>query len=220
MISVYGGPGVQLVNDSWANTVDMRAQFLRSKGILVWKMDNRGSWRRGIAFEGAMKHNFGRFDAEDQVGGAEWLIKEGLAKAGDIGVYGWSYGGYLSAISLSRFPDVFKCAVAGAPVTSWDGYDSFYTEKYMGMPEENKAGYSYGSVMKHVNGLKGKLLLVHGLMDENVHFRHTARLLNALVGAHKVYELLIFPDARHMPRPLKDRLYMEERIWDFIQRTL
>ncbi|KAK1421448.1 hypothetical protein QVD17_23788 [Tagetes erecta] len=220
MISVYGGPGVQLVSDSWANMVDMRAQFLRSKGILVWKMDNRGGSRRGLAFEGAMKHNFGRFDAEDQVAGAEWLIKEGLAKSGDIGVYGWSYGGYLSAICLSRFPDVFKCAVSGAPVTSWDGYDSFYTEKYMGMPDENKSGYSYGSVMTHVGKLKGKLLLVHGLIDENVHFRHTARLLNALVGARKVYELLIFPDARHMPRPLKDRLYMEERIWDFIQRTL
>ncbi|KAM0000557.1 putative dipeptidyl-peptidase IV transcription factor WD40-like family [Helianthus debilis subsp. tardiflorus] len=220
MISVYGGPGVQLVSDSWANTVDMRAQFLRSKGILVWKMDNRGSSRRGLAFEGAVKHNFGRYDAEDQVAGAEWLMKEGLAKAGDIGLYGWSYGGYLSAISLSRFPHVFKCAVSGAPVTSWDGYDSFYTEKYMGMPNENKVGYSYGSVMNHVDRLKGKLLLVHGLIDENVHFRHTARLVNALVGARKPYELLIFPDARHMPRPLKDRLYMEERIWDFIQRTL
>ncbi|KAJ0856283.1 putative dipeptidyl-peptidase IV transcription factor WD40-like family [Helianthus annuus] len=220
MISVYGGPGVQLVSDSWANTVDMRAQFLRSKGILVWKMDNRGSSRRGLAFEGAVKHNFGRYDAEDQVAGAEWLMKEGLAKAGDIGLYGWSYGGYLSAISLSRFPDVFKCAVSGAPVTSWDGYDSFYTEKYMGMPNENKVGYSYGSVMNHVDRLKGKLLLVHGLIDENVHFRHTARLVNGLVGARKPYELLIFPDARHMPRPLKDRLYMEERIWDFIQRTL
>ncbi|KAI7725520.1 hypothetical protein M8C21_007062 [Ambrosia artemisiifolia] len=220
MISVYGGPGVQLVSDSWANTVDMRAQFLRSNGILVWKMDNRGSSRRGLAFEGAMKHNFGRYDAEDQVAGAEWLMKEGLAKGGEIGVYGWSYGGYLSAISLSRFPHVFKCAVSGAPVTSWDGYDSFYTEKYMGMPDENKLGYSYGSVMNHVDRLKGKLLLVHGLIDENVHFRHTARLVNALVGARKAYELLIFPDARHMPRPFKDRLYMEERIWDFIQRTL
>ncbi|KAK9071656.1 hypothetical protein SSX86_008085 [Deinandra increscens subsp. villosa] len=220
MISVYGGPGVQLVTDSWANMVDMRAQFLRSKGILVWKMDNRGSSRRGLAFEGAMKHNFGRFDAEDQVAGAEWLMKEGLAKSGHIGMYGWSYGGYLSAICLSRFPDVFKCAVSGAPVTSWDGYDSFYTEKYMGMPDDNKSGYSYGSVMTHVGKLSGNLLLVHGLIDENVHFRHTARLLNALVGARKVYELLIFPDARHMPRPLKDRLYMEERIWDFIQRSL
>ncbi|XP_071706088.1 uncharacterized protein [Rutidosis leptorrhynchoides] len=224
MVAVYGGPGVQLVCNSWANMVDMRAQFLRSKGILVWKMDNRGSSRRGLEFEGALKHNFGRFDVEDQVAGAEWLIKQGLAKAGHIGMCGWSYGGYLSAMSVSRFPEVFKCAVSGAPVSSWDGYDTFYTEKYMGKPDENKSGYSFGSLMNHVGNLKGnggkQLLLVHGLIDENVHFRHTARLLNALVAARKPYELLIFPDARHMPRPFKDRLYMEERIWDFIHTTL
>lgn len=220
MVQVYGGPGVQLVNDSWMNSVDMRAQYLRSKGILVWKMDNRGSARRGLKFEGAIKHNCGRLDAEDQLTGAEWLINEGLAKAGHIGLYGWSYGGYLSAMTLTRFPEVFTCAVSGAPVTSWDGYDSFYTEKYMGLPSENQAGYSYGSVMHHVDKLRGKLLLVHGLIDENVHFRHTARLVNALVGARKSYELLIFPDARHMPRPHRDRIYMEERIWDFIERSL
>lgn len=93
--------------------------------VYILQMDNRGSSRRGLAFEAAMKHNFGRFDAEDQVDGAEWLIKEGLAKTSNIGLYGWSYGGYLSAMALSRFPEVFKCAISGAPVTSWDGYDSF-----------------------------------------------------------------------------------------------
>ncbi|KAK9665285.1 hypothetical protein RND81_14G102500 [Saponaria officinalis] len=220
MVSVYGGPGVQLVSDSWINTVDMRAQYLRSKGILVCKLDNRGSSRRGLKFEGAVKHNFGRLDAEDQVAGVEWLIKKGLAKAGRVGLYGWSYGGYLSAMALSRFPDVFRCAVAGAPVTSWDGYDTFYTEKYMGLPSKNQTGYEFGSVMHHVANVKGKLLIVHGMIDENVHFRHTARLVNALVSAGKVYELLVFPDERHMPRRLRDRMYMEERIWEFIERNL
>ncbi|GAB2227614.1 hypothetical protein Droror1_Dr00009440 [Drosera rotundifolia] len=220
MISVYGGPGVQLVCDSWINTVDMRAQYLRSKGILVWKLDNRGSSRRGLKFESAGKHNFGRMDTEDQLAGAEWLIKQGLAKEGHIGLYGWSYGGYLSAMTLARFPDVFRCAVSGAPVTSWDGYDSFYTEKYMGLPSENPEGYEFGSVMHHVDNIKGKLLLVHGMIDENVHFRHTARLLNAITTARKPYELLIFPDERHMPRRLADRTYMEERIWEFIERNL
>ncbi|KAK2973591.1 hypothetical protein RJ640_023241 [Escallonia rubra] len=220
MISVYGGPSVQLVCDSWANTVDMRAQYLKSKGILVWKMDNRGTARRGLKFEGALKYNCGRIDAEDQLVGAEWLIKQGLAEVGHIGLYGWSYGGYLSATTLARFPDVFRCAVSGAPVTSWDGYDTFYTEKYMGLPSENQSGYLNSSVMHHADNIKGKLLLVHGLIDENVHFRHTARLVNALVAARRPYELLIFPDARHMPRPLKDRIYMEEQIWDFIERSL
>ncbi|XP_027110083.1 uncharacterized protein [Coffea arabica] len=220
MIQVYGGPSIQLVCDSWVNTVDMRAQYLRSKGILVWKMDNRGTARRGLKFEGALKYNCGHIDAEDQLSGAEWLIKNGLAHQGHIGLYGWSYGGYLSAMSLARFPELFRCAVSGAPVTSWDRYDTFYTEKYMGLPAENPSGYLYSSVMQHVEKIKGKLLLVHGMIDENVHFRHTARLVNALVAAGKPYELLIFPDERHMPRRHRDRIYMEERIWDFIERNL
>ncbi|TVU09017.1 hypothetical protein EJB05_42455, partial [Eragrostis curvula] len=220
LISVYGGPSVQLVYDSWSNTVDMRAQYLRSKGILVWKLDNRGTSRRGLQFEGHLKYNIGRVDAEDQLTGAEWLIKQGLAVPGHIGLYGWSYGGFLSAMCLARFPDIFCCAVAGAPVTAWDGYDTFYTEKYMGQPKENKDAYDFGSVMHHVNNLKGKLLLVHGMMDENVHFRHTARLVNLLIAARKPYELLIFPDERHVPRGLQSRLYMEERIQEFLDRNL
>lgn len=173
-----------------------------------------------MKFEGAVKHKFGRIDTEDQVSGAEWLIRHGLAQAGHIGVYGWSYGGYLSAMLLARFPNVFQLAVSGAPVTSWDGYDTFYTEKYMGLPSEDPLRYEQSSVMHHVHTLTGKLLLVHGMIDENVHFRHTARLINALVAARKPYEILIFPDERHMPRRHRDRIYMEERIWEFIERNL
>ncbi|ESQ31965.1 hypothetical protein EUTSA_v10003701mg [Eutrema salsugineum] len=220
MINVYGGPSVQLVHDSWINTVDMRTQYLRSRGVLVWKLDNRGTARRGLKFESWIKHNCGNVDAEDQVTGAKWLIEQGLAKPDHIGVYGWSYGGYLSATLLTRYPEIFKCAVSGAPVTSWDGYDSFYTEKYMDLPSEER--YLKSSVMHHVGNLtdKQKLMLVHGMIDENVHFRHTARLVNALVEAGKRYELLIFPDERHMPRKVKDRVYMEQRIWEFIEESL
>lgn len=123
-------------------------------------------------------------------------------------------------MTLARYPDIFKCAVAGAPVTSWDGHDTFYTEKFMGLPSENGSAYESSSVMHHVHNMKGRFLLVHGMIDENVHFRHPARLVNALVAARKQYELLIFPDERHMPRWHRDRLYMEERIWDFIHRNL
>ncbi|XP_054799097.1 uncharacterized protein LOC129303663 isoform X1 [Prosopis cineraria] len=220
MINIYGGPSVQLVCNSWVHTIDMRAQYLRNQGILVWKVDNRGTARRGLEFESHAKHNLGQTDADDQVTGAEWLIKQGLAKVGHIGLYGWSYGGYLSAMTLARYPDIFKCAVAGAPVTSWDGHDTFYTEKFMGLPSENGSAYESSSVMHHVHNMKGRFLLVHGMIDENVHFRHPARLVNALVAARKQYELLIFPDERHMPRWHRDRLYMEERIWDFIHRNL
>ncbi|KAG2278450.1 hypothetical protein Bca52824_061005 [Brassica carinata] len=220
MISVYGGPSVQLVQDSWINTVDMRTQYLRSRGVLVWKLDNRGTARRGLKFESWIKHSCGNVDAEDQVTGAKWLIEHGLAKPDHIGVYGWSYGGYLSATLLAKYPEIFKCAVSGAPVTSWDGYDTFYTEKYMDLPDDER--YVKSAVMEHVGKLRDeqKLMLVHGMMDENVHFRHTGRLVNALVEAGKRYELLIFPDERHMPRKVKDRVYMEQRIWEFIDKSL
>ncbi|KAJ1259382.1 hypothetical protein BS78_10G150300 [Paspalum vaginatum] len=201
-------------------TVDMRAQYLWNKGVLVWKLDNRGTARRGLKFEGQLKHNVGRVDAEDQLTGAEWLMERGLSIRGHIGLHGWSYGGFLLAMCLARFPDVFSCAVAGAPVTAWDGYDTFYTEKYMGLPSENKDVYEFASIMHHVKNLKGKLLLVHGTIDENVHFRHTARLINSLIAARKPYDMLIFPDERHMPRGICDRIYMEERIQEFLDRNL
>ena len=126
----------------------------------------------------------------------------------------------MSALSLAKRPDVFCAAVAGAPVTSWDGYDTHYTERYMGLPAENEEGYKGGSVMEHVGTMEGKLMLAHGLIDENVHFRHTARLINALIKAQKEYELLLFPDERHSPRSLQDRVYMEQRILKFLKTHL
>ena len=155
----------------------------------------------------------------------------------------------MAAMALARAPDVFQVGVAGAPVTSWYGYDTHYTERYMGTPAENAEGYARSAVMTHVDNIQGALLLVHGLIDENVpppslpykvdtsrpslrtnwtrlvpfaqvHFRHTARLINALIRAQKHYELLLFPDERHSPRSLKDRVFMEQRIHSFIQRTL
>jgi len=220
LISVYGGPHAQRVVDAWGTTVDMRAQALRSRGYLVAKFDNRGSARRGLAFEGAIRHDLGHLELEDQEDGVAWLARQGRVDPKRVGIYGWSYGGYLSAMALVRAPDTFKVAIAGAPVTHWDGYDTHYTERYMGTPKSNPDGYAVSSVMHHVDKLRGKLLLVHGLIDENVHFRHTARLINALITARKPYELLLFPDERHMPRRLEDRVHMEQQILDFIARTL
>ncbi|CAI5467831.1 unnamed protein product [Closterium sp. Yama58-4] len=220
VVSVYGGPHVQTVCESWLSTVDMRAQFLRARGMLVWKLDNRGSSHRGLAFEGAIKCNMGGIDADDQAAGVRWLIQQGLADPNRIGIYGWSYGGYLSAMCLARYPSLFRCAISGAPVTAWDGYDTHYTERYMGLPAEQPTAYDRSSVMRHVGGIRGKLLLVHGMIDENVHFRHTVRLVQALTTAAKQYELLLFPEERHMPRGLRDRTYMEERIYEFLSRNL
>ncbi len=220
IVSVYGGPHAQMVTNGWGPTVAMRAQHLRRQGFLVFTLDNRGSARRGLAFEGAIKGDLGRREVEDQVDGVRWLVDRGLADPARVGIYGWSYGGYLAASCLARAADTFRAAVAGAPVTHWDGYDTHYTERYMGLPRENARGYEESSVMHHVAHLRGELLLVHGLIDENVHFRHTARLINALIRARKPYELLLFPDERHMPRGLADRIFMEERIGAFFRRAL
>eukprot|EP00934_Nitzschia_sp_Nitz4_P001325 Nitzschia sp. Nitz4//scaffold111_size72815//43820//47217//NITZ4_005793-RA/size72815-snap-gene-0.109-mRNA-1//-1//CDS//3329533189//1325//frame0 len=218
--AVYGGPHVQRVNRSWSQCADMRAQRLRSLGFCVVKCDNRGSSRRGRNFESAISRRLGRLEVLDQVAVVRQLTVRGIADPTRVGIYGWSYGGYLSAMCLCRAPDVFHVAVAGAPVTSWDGYDTHYTERYMGLPAENPNGYRESAVFDHVPNMRGKLLLVHGLIDENVHFRHTARLINRLVAAGKDYDLLLFPDERHSPRRLRDRIYMEQRISDYFLKNL
>jgi dipeptidyl-peptidase 4 len=220
IVYVYGGPNAQMVTNGWSMTVSMRAQYLRSLGYLIFVLDNRGSARRGLAFEGTIKHDMGHFEVEDQVDGVRWLVAQGLADPNRVAIYGWSYGGYMSAMCLARAAETFKVAVAGAPVSAWDGYDTHYTERYMGTPQNNPESYQTASVMAHVEGLQGKLMLVHGLIDENVHFRHTARLINALIQARKPYELLLFPDERHMPRKPADRIYMEALIRDFLVNNL
>ncbi|MCB8946428.1 MAG: DPP IV N-terminal domain-containing protein [Ardenticatenaceae bacterium] len=220
IVSVYGGPHAQRVTNNWFLTVDMRAQYLASQGFLVFKLDNQGSARRGLAFEAPLKHNMGDVEVADQVDGVRWLVAQGLTDPDHVGIYGWSYGGYMSLMCLARAADTFRVAVAGAPVTHWDGYDTGYTERYMGLPQQNLAGYEVSSVMHHLDKITGKLLLVHGLIDENVHFRHTARLINALIATRKTYDLLLFPDERHMPRKADGRLYMEEQIANYFKKHL
>ncbi|WP_420628067.1 DPP IV N-terminal domain-containing protein [Candidatus Leptofilum sp.] len=220
IVSVYGGPHAQRVTNGWLLTVDMRAQYLASRGFLVFKLDNQGSARRGLAFEAPIKHNMGSVEVTDQVDGVCWLVAQGLADPKRVGIYGWSYGGYMAALCLAKAGDAFQMAVAGAPVTHWDGYDTGYTERYMGLPQQNPDGYEVSSVMHHLDKIEGKLLLVHGLIDENVHFRHTARLINGLIAARKRYDLLLFPDERHMPRKADGRLYMEEQIADYFKKHL
>ncbi|KAK7232872.1 serine-type peptidase [Aureococcus anophagefferens] len=221
-VSCYGGPHVQFVADKWSTvSADLRAQKLRSEGFLVVKCDNRGSARRGQPFEAAIRGNLGDLEVADQVSAVDYVVARGLADKDRVGIYGWSYGGYLSAMCLARAPRTFRCAVAGAPVTSWDGYDTHYTERYMaGGPAENPGGYASSSVMTHAADIEGALLLVHGLIDENVHFRHTARLIQALVDEGKAYDLLCFPNERHSPRSEKDRAFMEARVFAFLDTWL
>jgi dipeptidyl-peptidase-4 len=220
VLLVYGGPHAQLAVDHWPLTASMRAQHLRAQGFLVAMCDNRGSTRRGLAFEGALRGRLGDVEVEDQTAFVRWLGEQGWADLDRLGVYGWSYGGYMTLMLLAQAPDLFKAGVAGAPVTSWDGYDTHYTERYLGLPAENEDGYAASAVFPYIDNLRGDVLLVHGLIDENVHFRHTARLLNRLIAARRDYDLLLFPDERHGPRRLEDRVYLEQRVTGFLADRL
>jgi dipeptidyl-peptidase-4 len=217
--SVYGGPHVQRVIDDWSMTVDLRAQYLAQQGFVVFKLDNRGSANRGLAFEAALDRRMGTVEVEDQAAGVRWLAENRpSADASRTGIYGWSYGGYMTLMCMLREPDLFKTGVAGAPVTDWDGYDTAYTERYMGTPQSNPGGYRQGSVLTHAGNLAGHLLVVHGMIDENVQFRHTGRLIVALTQEQKDFELLLFPEERHMPRDQAGLEYQERRVIEFLER--
>jgi dipeptidyl-peptidase-4 len=220
VVSVYGGPHAQRVSDEWSLTVDLRAQYLAQHGFVVFKLDNRGSSGRGLPFEAHLAGRMGTVEIDDQAAGVEWLIERGIADQEAIGMYGWSYGGYMTVMSMLRRPDLFKVGVAGAPVADWGGYDTAYTERYMSTPASNPDGYRDGSLLTHAAKLEGKLLLVHGMVDENVHFRHTARLIRALTDAQRPYDLLIFPEERHMPRDQAGLEYQESRVMEYFKTWL
>jgi dipeptidyl-peptidase-4 len=221
IVHVYGGPGAQLVTNSWGRmTAALDIQYLRSLGYLVFRLDNRGSARRGSTFEQPLYRQFGRVEVEDQLDGVRWLTEQGLADASRIGIYGWSYGGYMTLMCLAKAPKVFKVGIAGAPVTDQGGYDTAYTERYLETPQSNPDGYRESSVLIHATTIRGKLLLVHGMLDENVHFRHTARLINEFIRTGQPYDLALFPDERHLPRRVSDRIYLQSRIIGYFRKHL
>lgn len=220
IVDVYGGPHVQQITNQWALTVAMRRQYLARQGFIVFTLDNRGSAGRGHPFEAAIHRHMGGIEVQDQVDGVRLLAARPEIDGGRVGVYGWSYGGYMALMCLLEAPDVFKAGVAGAPVTDWDGYDTAYTERYMETPRSNADGYRESSVLTHAANLRAPLLLLHGLLDENVHFRHTARLAGALNAADKPYDLAIFPNERHGPRDQAQRAALERRIAEFFARHL
>ncbi len=224
VVSVYGGPHAQMVTNTWGMTVDLRAQYLACHGFAVFKLDNRGSGRRGLAFEGALHRRMGTIEVDDQVAGVRWLVEQGISDPERVGIYGWSYGGYMAAMCLLKAPDTFRAAVAGALVSGWDGYDTHYTERYMGTPQANPDGYREAALMTHAEQLRGHLLIVHGMVDENVHFRHSARFITALEHAEKDFDLLLLPEERHGIRPTPEnrpvRRLLEHRVTQFFEENL
>ncbi len=221
VVMVYGGPHVQAVTDSWAMTADLTAQLLSDRGFAVWKLDNRGSSRRGHAFESSLYLHMGELEVADQVDGVRFLAaSQPEVDVSRVGITGGSYGGYMTLRSLMREPSVFKAGVAIAPVTDWAGYDTGYTERYMGTPASNPDGYKDSSVIEATSSLSGHLLVIHGMLDENVHFRHSARLANALIAASRTFEFLPVPSERHSSRKVPERTYIADRLSEFFARTL
>ena len=196
VVYVYGGPHSQVVRDFWGLTNPFD-HYLVSKGILLWSVDNRGSFGRGHAWESAVFKEMGKHELADQLAGVKYLKSLPYVDPARIGIWGWSYGGYMTLYSLTNAPDVFKCGVAGAPVTSWKFYDTIYTERYMKTPKDNPQGYEAAAPLSKAKDLKAKLLLIHGTSDDNVHMQNTMAFVDALVKAGKQYQLEVVPGQRH-----------------------
>ena len=216
VVYVYGGPHVQLVTDSWGLTANLRLQYLRDQGFLVTVVDNHGSNRRGVSFESSIKNKLGEIEVNDQKLMLDWLIDQGLTDENRVGVFGWSYGGYMTLMCMAKYPELFRVGAAGAPVVNWQLYDTHYTERYLGLLEDNYENYDLSNVTTYAKNLDGELMIIHGMIDENVHFTHSAELIQSLIENDKSYDLLAFPKERHMPRGHSDRVYMEKRMMDFL----
>ncbi len=202
ILHVYGGPGhLQVMASMGSRLLD---QWLADQGFVVVSLDNRGTPGRGRDWERAISKHFGSVPLEDQVAGLKALGERfGELDLGRVGIYGWSFGGYLSGLAVLRRPDVFRAAVAGAPVVDWLDYDTHYTERYLGLPDKDAAAYKEGSLLTYAADLRRPLLLVHGTADDNVYFRHTLKLCDALFRAGKDFELLPLSGLTHMvPDPV------------------
>ncbi|XP_060524542.1 dipeptidyl peptidase 9 [Cylas formicarius] len=224
ILNVYGGPEVQLVSNTFKGMRQLRMHMLAARGYCVIAIDSRGSQHRGLLFEGYIKGKMGTVELKDQVEVLCWLAETlGYIDLARVAIHGWSYGGYLSLMGLIHHPDVFKIAIAGAPVTNWNLYDTGYTERYMDLPMHNPEGYQEGSVLNFAHKFpeeENRLLIIHGLIDENVHFNHTSQLINGLIKAGKPYQLQIYPNERHSLRHLDSSKHYETTLLSFLQNNL
>jgi dipeptidyl-peptidase-4 len=202
MMYVYGGPGSQTVLDAWLGVPHYLFHwYLTQQGYLVASVENRGAGALlGRTWRKAIYRRMGVLEAEDQAHAAQALGRRSYVDSTRIGIWGWSYGGFESLNAIFRFPDVFRSAVAVSPVTHWALYDNVYTERYNGLPSDNRGGYDAGSPLTHVGGFRGELLVAHGSGDDNVHYQNTEALVNALVAANKPFQMMEYPNRTHSMR--------------------
>jgi dipeptidyl-peptidase-4 len=217
---IYGGPGHNTVVDQWEGSNYYWHQHLAQQGYVVVSVDNRGTGRKGAAFRQATYKNLGKYETIDQIGAARYFAGLPFIDSLRIGIQGWSFGGYLSSLCITKGADVFKTAIAVAPVTSWKYYDSIYTERFLQTPQINKEGYEENSPINFCDKLKGNYLLVHGTGDDNVHFQNTIEMVNALNKAGKQYDLAVYPDKNHGIYGGNTRLHLYTKMTDFLLKNL
>ena len=217
---LYGGPGSQQVTNSFGWTNYYWYQMLAQKGYIVACVDNRGTGGKGAEFKKMTYKELGKYETIDQINAAKYFGSLSYINANRIGIQGWSYGGYMSSLAITKGADIFSLAIAVAPVTNWRYYDNIYTERYMQTPQENASGYDENSPINHVDKLKGHYLLVHGSADDNVHVQNTMEMISALVKANKQFDLFIYPDKNHGIYGGNTRYHLYKKMTDFILDNL
>lgn len=217
---VYGGDGNQTVMDSWDSFNTFWFNHLTSKGYMVVSVDNRGTEGNGADFRKSIYKQLGRYETEDQISVAKYFATLPYVDGSRIGIFGWSFGGYLSTSCLLKGADVFKTAIAVAPVTNWRYYDNIYTERYMQTPQENEDGYDENSPINHVDKLKGNYLLIHGMTDDNVHYQNAAEMVNALIKANKQFSQFSYPNRNHGIYGGNTRLHLYNMMTEYLIKNL
>lgn len=221
LMYVYGGPGSQEVNNSWFRSQDLAwYQMLAQKGYIVVCVDGRGTAGRGDRFKKSIYKQMGKLESEDQIAAAVYLKTLPYVDPGRIGIWGWSFGGYLSSLSLFKSKEVFKMAIAVAPVTNWRYYDNIYTERFLQTPQENPSGYDDNSPLFHAPKLHGHYLLIHGMTDDNVHFQNAVDLTTALIRSNKQFDHFFYPNMNHFINEGTARHHLYTKLTEFITENL
>ncbi|WP_299760981.1 S9 family peptidase [uncultured Pontibacter sp.] len=220
LMFVYGGPGSQTVTNSWGGANYLWYQVLADKGMIIVSVDNRGTGARGAEFKKATYANLGKYEIEDQIEAAKWLGNQSYVDKNRIGIWGHSFGGYMTLLGLTKGEGVFRAGVSVAPVTSWRYYDSIYTERFLKTPQENAAGYDENSPLMFADQLQGDLLLIHGTGDDNVHFQNAVAMQDALISANKQFESFYYPNRNHGVGGGVTSIHRFKMMTNFLERKL
>lgn len=219
IVYVYGGPGVSLINNNWLGGSDLWMMYMAQRGFVIFTLENRGTPARGKAFEQSTFRTLGDAETADQLAGIKHLMKLNYIDKQRMGIYGWSYGGFMSISMMTRNPGLFKVAVAGGPVIDWSYYEVMYTERYMDTPEENPQGYAKANLMNYVENLKGKMLLIHGTSDDVVVWQHSLLYLKKAVQKNVQVDYAVYPGHEHNVIG-RDRIHLLTKVSEYFFQNL